>query len=106
MKQPDSTETIFFNRPEGLARMLALDETAGDLWSPGEMQGIWRHQLSAPIGVDLGLEAGADAGSDAAGLKAFAGKSFGQVLADPQPSLALLKRVKDFAKETSSSSED
>jgi|ERR1051325_121781 hypothetical protein len=106
MKTPDSTETMFFNRPEGLARMLALDDTASDLWSPGEMQGIWRHQLSAPIGLDLGLETGSGAGSDAAGPKGFAAKTFAQVLAEPHPSLALLKMVKGFAKETSSSSED
>ena len=108
MEKSDSTETVFFNRPAGLARMLALDDAAGDLWSPAEMRVMWQHQLSTPVGVDLGVGAASDSGEpdNSSDLKLFLGKSFGELLTGLHPPLALLKQVKDFAKGTFRSGED
>ena len=108
MEKPDSTETVFFNRPESLARMLALDDAVGELWSPAEMRVMWQHQLSAPVGVDLGIGAASNTcePDHSSMLKPFLSRSFGELLADQQPPLALLKQVKDFAKGTFRTGED
>jgi hypothetical protein len=101
-------ETSFFNRPDGLARVLALGDSTGDLWSPEEMQAMWQHQLSALLQIDLdSMHAFRLAElKDAPELQRFLAKSFGDLLLDPQPPFELLKITKDFAKETLKSGED
>jgi len=108
MEKPETTETIFVNRPEGMARILALDDTARDLWAAAEMQVIWQHQLSTPVDVDLGTAALSDARAPggSSDLQPLLSQSFGHVLADPHSSLALLKMIKSFAKQTFNSAED
>ena len=104
----DSNETSFFNRPEGLARVLALGDSTGDLWSPEEMQAMWQHQLSAPLQIDLDNMHSSRLAElkDAPDLQPHLSKSFADLLLDPQPPFELLKMTKDFAKQILKSGED
>jgi hypothetical protein len=107
MQIPDD-QTIFMTRPEGLARILALDETGKQLWSAGEMQAMWCHQLSAPVDLDLDTVVSVKATElrKSPALAAFAGKTFGQVLSHPAPAFELLQLIKEFAKQTLKDSEE
>src|SRR6185503_15005188 len=55
--QPDSVmeseQTIFMKKPEGLTRILSIDEDVKELWQAREIEAMWRHQLAAPLGIDL-----------------------------------------------------
>ena len=54
MSGSDTEQTMFFSRPEGLARILSLDDETAGVWDPAEMKAMWLHQLSAPLETDLG----------------------------------------------------
>jgi hypothetical protein len=70
------------------------------LWRPDELGAIFRHQMSAPVLVDLG---GYDPGT-ALRLKTLTDaqslllKSFSDLFHHPAPPLELLELTKDFAK--------
>ncbi len=106
MKTSDSSETIFKLRPEGLARILALDEAAADVWAPEEMQAIWQHQLSAPIELDLSTVESARSMKKSPELASFLALRFGELLGHSQPPVELLRLTKEFAKQTLKDSED
>jgi hypothetical protein len=81
-----------------------VDATADDreLWRPEEFGAIFRHQLTAPLVIDLG---GLDArlGEKLAGLRTPDGRpvaTFGDLLRHPAPPVALLDLVKEFAKQS------
>jgi len=84
-------------------RLSSLIEERGDptaLWSPDEMSDVLRHQLEAPLAVDLAL---LDPEIDAR-LEALRGhvpappRTFGELLRHPRPPLDLLVLVKEFGK--------
>ena len=104
----DTEQTIFMSRPESLARILALDEEAGDLWAPEELRAIWQHQMSAPVDIDLGglNTSGAGALQNSPAMQSFKGKSFSELFAALEPPLELLKLTKEFAKQTLKDSEE
>ena len=85
--------------PSRLATMLTAHGT--DHWRPEEMGSILRHQLSAQLEFDLaGIASGGDheppPAPEAARKRAA---TFGELLLDhPQPPVAMLRRVKHFAK--------
>lgn len=94
--------SIFEADGSRLASLLdvALDSQSQRLWQDDELGSILRHQLSAPMQVDLGcLERGLAPKirtlTESLGLTL---KSFGDLLFHPRPPLELLKVVKDFAK--------
>jgi hypothetical protein len=98
MSASESDQTIFISRPEGLKRMLSLEEAAADIWNPEEMEAMWLHQLGAEVQTDLtGVEGAGIAKSQ---LQEFAGKSFRQLLQHEQPPIELLRLTKEFAKQT------
>ena len=80
-----------------------MDLDANDaqrLWRPEELAAIFRHQMSAPVQVDLGNLCNGLAGrvkmsAEAQGLLL---KSFGDLLEHPNPPIELLMLVKEFAK--------
>ena len=85
-----------------LASLLELDadDDAGRLWQDNELSALLRHQMTAPLHVDLihlerGLALKVRNLAEAEGLTL---KSFGDLLAHPNPPLELLKATKDFAK--------
>src|SRR5258708_24022045 len=91
MDTTETSQTIFFTRPEALARVLALDEQASPIWDPGELQAIWQHQLGASIETDLSGVVSSLAGEfeKSAELKPLRGMTFAQLLSHPQPPVIL-----------------
>ena len=98
----ETEQTIFMSRPEGLARVLALDEDAGDLWAPDELRAMWQHQMRTAVDIDLsGFNApGAGPLQNSAAMQNSKGKTFSELFADRQPAIELLKLTKEFAKQT------
>jgi hypothetical protein len=95
---------MFFSRPEGLARILSLDDEAVELWSPEEMKAMWLHQMATSLEIELGTITPEQAsGSQQA---SFEGKTFRDLLAHPEPPLRLLEMIKEFSKRTLKESDD
>lgn len=100
MAEFDSAAAVFKSRPKSLARLMEVGVGHPRLWRPDELAAIFRHQMSAPVLVDLG---GFDPGtavklktlSEAQGLLL---KSFADLFRHPAPPLELLELTKDFAK--------
>jgi hypothetical protein len=100
MSDFDSAGTLAKSPPKSLAAFLAAGEERARLWQPEELGAIFRHQMSAPILVDLGgLEPAA-----AARLKTLTQAqsllltSFQDLFVHPVPPIELLTLTKDFAK--------
>jgi hypothetical protein len=96
----DPAWSVFKSRPKALAALLAEREEGGRLWRSDELAAVFRHQMSAPVIVDLGGFDPATAVrlktlSEAQGLLL---KSFGELLHHPAPPVELLVLTKDFAK--------
>jgi hypothetical protein len=71
-----------------------------ELWRPEEFGAIFRHQLTAPLCADL-ADLAPRLGEELAGLRTPDGRpvvTFGDLLRHPAPPVALLERVKEFAK--------
>jgi hypothetical protein len=100
MSEFDSAGTLFKSAPKSLAAFLAAGEERARLWQPEELGAIFRHQMSAPILVDLG---GFDPAT-AARLKTLTHAqsllltSFLDLFLHPVPPIELLTLTKDFAK--------
>ena len=96
--KPD--KTVFDTDPRELATLLDLAPDTDRLWGDGELGAILRHQLTAPLQVDLiNLERGlALKVRNLAESQGLVLKSFGDLLAHPNPPVELLKITKDFAK--------
>lgn len=100
MSEFDSAASVFKRQPKSLAALLEASAERGRLWRPEELGAIFRHQMSAPVLVDLG---GFDPGtaqrlktlSDAQSLLL---KSFSDLFHHPSPPLELLELTKNFAK--------
>ncbi len=100
MSEFDSSAAVSKSRAKELAALMASGEERARLWRPEELAAIFRHQLSAPMLVDLG---GFDARtekklklvSEAQGLLL---KSFSDLFHHPAPPVELLELVKNFAK--------
>lgn len=94
MPTPDPTTT------KSLARLLDLDDAAGDLWMPDELGAVLEHQLNAPLATDLGhLEPGLDA--RLAAISPDSGppvRTFRDLFTHPHPPVELLESTKRFAK--------
>jgi hypothetical protein len=100
MSEFDPARSVFKSRPKALAALLAAREERGRLWRVDELAAVFRHQMSAPVMVDLG---GFDPPtairlktlSEAQGLVL---KSFGELFHHTAPPVELLELTKDFAK--------
>jgi hypothetical protein len=100
MSQSDYSAAAFTKRPGALAALINSGSENARLWRPDELAAIFKHQLSAPVFVDLGqLSKGAATKlkqiSDAHGLLL---KSFSELFHHPAPPIELLELTKDFAK--------
>ena len=100
MPDSDSSATVFKSRAKELAALLATSEERARLWRPDELAAIFRHQISAPMLIDLGsfdprTAAQLKIVSEAQGLLL---KSFSDLFHHPAPPVELLELVKDFAK--------
>ena len=96
----DSSEAVLKSRADKLASILASGEEGACLWQPEELAAIFKHQMAAPILVDLGVFDAPTATrlkylSQAHGLLL---KSFADLFQHPAPPVELLSLIKDFAK--------
>jgi len=100
MSEPDPSSAVFKRPAKELSELLAAGEERARLWRPDELAAIFKHQVSAPMLVDLG---GFDPRtaeqlklvSEAQGLLL---RSFSDLIHHPSPPLELLELVKNFAK--------
>ena len=100
MSELDSSAAVFKSRAKSLAALMEAGSEQARLWGPDELAAIFRHQMSAPVLVDLG---GFDPGtavrlktlSEAQGLLL---KSFSDLFQHTSPPIELLKLTKEFAK--------
>jgi hypothetical protein len=91
-----SEDNLEETEPARLAEMMTLDATPPRLWSPEELGVILRHQLSVPLALDLG-----DPSEHAANVPNAAPMpptTFADLLRQVDPPVAMLRRVKRFAK--------
>jgi hypothetical protein len=100
MSEFDSAGTLLKSAPKSLAAFLAAGDEHARLWRPEELGAIFRHQMSAPILVDLS----AFDSATAARLKTLTQAqsllltSFLDLFLHPVPPIELLTLTKDFAK--------
>jgi hypothetical protein len=100
MSDFDPAAAVFKSRANKLASLLASGGEPSRVGRPGELAAIFRHQLAAPMAVDLRA---CDARTalrlrhlgETPGL---ALNTFGDLFHHPAPVLELLNLVKDFAK--------
>jgi hypothetical protein len=100
MSENHPSSSAFKSHAKELAELMAGGWEDARLWRPEELAAIFRHQMSAPMLVDLGSFDAATATrlkslSDAQGLLL---KSFADLFHHPAPPLELLQLVKNFAK--------
>lgn len=100
MSEPDSSAALFKSRAKELAALMASGDERGTLWRADELAAMFRHQMSAPMLMDLGSFDPRTANqlkmlSAAQGLLL---SSFGDLFNHPTPPIQLLHLVKDFAK--------
>ena len=100
MSEFDSAASVFKRQPKSLAALMEASGERSRLWRPDELAAIFRHQMSAPVVVDLG---GYDPGT-AARLKTLGDaqslllKSFSDLFHHSAPPFELLELTKNFAK--------
>jgi hypothetical protein len=100
MSEFDTAGALFKSPPKSLAAFMAAGDEHARLWRPDELEALFRHQLAAPILVDLG---GYDPVT-ANRLKTLCSaqnlvlKSFLELFTHPVPPLELLTLTKEFAK--------
>jgi hypothetical protein len=96
----DSAGALFKSAPKSLAAFLAAGAEGARLWQPEELGAIFRHQMSAPILVDLGGFDPATAGrlKTLSAAQSLLLKSFLDLFLHPVPPIELLSLTKDFAK--------
>ena len=100
MSESDASTAVFKSRANKLAALMATGEERARLWRADELASIFRHQMSAPVLVDLGTFDPRTATrlrilSEAQGLLL---RSFDDLFHHPAPPIELLVLVKDFAK--------
>jgi hypothetical protein len=100
MPDPEPSTAVFKSPAKELSELLAAAEEQSHLWRPDELAAIFKHQVSAPLLVDLGgfdprTAAQLKLVSEAQGLLL---KSFADLIHHPSPPLQLLELVKSFAK--------
>jgi hypothetical protein len=100
MSDFDSSSALFKSRAKELAALMASGDERRPLWRPDELAALFRHQMSAPVLMDLGSFDPRAAGrlktlSAAQGLLL---SSFADLFNHPSPPIQLLQMVKDFAK--------
>lgn len=100
MSEFDSSSALTRSRARELAALMATSDERGQLWRADELAALFKHQMSAPMLMDLGSFDPRLAGQ----LKTLAAaqglllSSFADLFHHPAPPVQLLQLVKDFAK--------
>jgi hypothetical protein len=100
MPESDSSAALLKGRAQQLSALIASGDERGPLWRPDELAAIFRHQMSAPVLMDLGSFDPRTA-SQLKALTAAQGlllSSFADLFNHANPPIQLLQMVKDFAK--------
>ncbi|HEV2319156.1 MAG TPA: hypothetical protein VGV18_05365 [Verrucomicrobiae bacterium] len=100
MSEFDSSAALFKGRAQQLSALMASGDERGPLWRPDELAAMFRHQMSAPVLMDLGSFDPRTA-SQLKALTAAQGlllSSFAELFNHANPPVQLLQLVKDFAK--------
>ncbi|HEY1789343.1 MAG TPA: hypothetical protein VGJ73_14380 [Verrucomicrobiae bacterium] len=100
MSEFDSSAALVKGRAQQLSALIASGEERGPLWRPDELAAIFRHQMSAPVLMDLGSFDPRTA-SQLKALTLAQGlllSSFADLFNHANPPVQLLQLVKDFAK--------
>lgn len=100
MSEFDSSAALVKGRAKELSALIASGDERGPLWRPDELAAMFRHQMSAPVLMDLGSFDPCTANQLKA-LTAAQGlllSSFADLFNHSNPPIQLLQLVKDFAK--------
>jgi len=100
MSEFDSSAALFKSHAKDLAKLMSSGDERGPLWRADELAAMFRHQMSAPVLMDLGSFDPRTAGqlkvlTTAQGLLL---SSFAELFNHAEPPIQLLEIVKDFAK--------
>jgi hypothetical protein len=104
MQNVDPAQAVFRSDAEQLSKILSLNESTGDAWTERDLPAMLRHQLAAPLQLDLSsleLRPSEMATRDHT-LKEAAGsgiRTFQDLLEHPRPPLAPLNWAKNFFKQ-------
>src|SRR5215469_13647118 len=100
MSESESSAALLKSRAQQLSTLMASGEEHSPLWRPDELAAMFRHQMSAPVLMDLGSFDPRTANQLKA-LTAAQGlllSSFADLFNHANPPIQLLQLVKDFAK--------
>jgi hypothetical protein len=100
MSDFDSSASLIKSRAKELAALMSTSEASGPLWRADELAALFRHQLAAPVLMDLGSFDPRTA-NQLKTLTAAQGlllSSFADLFNHPAPPIQLLQLVKEFAK--------
>ena len=89
---------VFGADPKKLARLLSAELEQQNNWQPEELSAILRHQLEAPLEIDLGGAKSVRQPLAAGGGPDLAQLTFHDLLHQAKPEVELLRLVKEFAK--------
>ena len=100
MPEPDPSLSVFKSRAKELSALLAAGEEHSRLWRTDELAAIFKHQVSAPMLVDLrGFDPRIATRLQMLGeSQGLLLKSFSNLIHHSSPPIELLELVKDFAK--------
>jgi hypothetical protein len=100
MSESDASAAVFKSRAKKLAALMATGEERARLWRADELAAIFRHQMSAPVLVDLGTfdPRTATRLRNISEAQSLLLRSFDDLFHHPAPPIELLELVKDFAK--------
>ena len=100
MSDFDSSAALAKGRARELAALIHTGDESSPLWGAGELAALFRHQMSAPMLMDLGSfePRTAEQLKTLAAAQGLLLSSFADLFNHPAPPLQLLQMVKDFAK--------
>jgi len=100
MSEFDTAGALFKSAPKSIAAFMAAGDERARLWRADELAAIFRHQMAAPILVDLGGFDPATAGrlKTLGAAQGLLLKSFLELFLHPVPPVELLTLTKEFAK--------
>ena len=94
------TEENIQTKASALNQILEQASTGGSTWSEKDLRDMLEHQLAVPLATDLvPVVDDAEATLTMEATIADMPESFGDLLAHPEPSIAILRLLKDFAKD-------
>jgi hypothetical protein len=103
MEESYSTRLVFKSTPGQVSKLMRLDETRSEAWHSDDVAAMVRHQLAAPLELDLDVsrdtEQKRDAGSSDGGPAQPELRTFGDLFRAACPPLDLLQRSQRFFKQ-------